>query len=506
MCKEKLNVSTKLQWGDSEFTLLGLFFSTELSEMTKTNYEKAIVKAKQCLNSWRYRYLTPIGKITVVKTLILSKFTHLFMSLPSTIQILDEINKLIFNYIWSGKPDKVNRQQICKKNLAGGLGMVNIYNFERSLKMRWLKCIISCQKPEWLTLLRCELEDLNRFTTLGGDWCTLKLQNINQFWKVVFIYFKEFSRDITVQSNKDIFCSSLWYNTHVGTGNIFFPDWFKHGIRIVGDVIDESGVFLTLSELKNLYNFPVNFLNYLTIKHKVQDFIASSKQETAAFDCQRPYIPFHLKTLASMQCGSKPIYLQLQSKNHYPSQNETKWCLTLNMDPSYNLWRLVYKICFYTISDNDCIWFQYRILHRFIGVKDFLKKIKISENNRCRLCNEYTESIVHLFSECAVSNALWNNLISWIEARITIRLSLNKTSKIIGYTQWDNQFWPLNFVLTMTRRYIFTCAKTERDPNIYCLQSIIKSKYYEQEMLAKVNNTFQKFKKNWSVWHTIFSD
>ena len=311
LCTEQLNVGTKLQWGDSEFTLLGLSYSTELSEMTKTNYAKAILRAKQCLNSWRYRYLTPIGKINVIKTLILSKFTHLFMSLPSTTNILDEINKLLFNYIWCGKPDKDNRQQICKNNIAGGLGMINIYDFERSLKVRWLKSIISCQNTEWLTLLNCELKDLNRFTILGGEWCNHKLSKINHFWKTVFEYFRQLCRDITVQSNQDIFCSSIWYNFHLGTRDIFFPDWYKHGVRIIGDVIDEHGNFMTLSALKHHYNFQINFLNYLTIKQKVQNFIASSQQERV-LHFERPYIPFHMKTLALNDHRSKPIYLQLQ--------------------------------------------------------------------------------------------------------------------------------------------------------------------------------------------------
>ena len=78
--KAKLDIST-LHWGDSQFTLLGLEFSTDLSKTPDINYSKAISKAKSLLSSWKYRYLTPIGKITILKTFILSKFNHLFMSI-----------------------------------------------------------------------------------------------------------------------------------------------------------------------------------------------------------------------------------------------------------------------------------------------------------------------------------------------------------------------------------------------------------------------------------------
>ena len=51
-CKEKLNVSSKLHWGDSDFNLPGIDFSIELTQMPELNYEKAILRAKQTLNSW----------------------------------------------------------------------------------------------------------------------------------------------------------------------------------------------------------------------------------------------------------------------------------------------------------------------------------------------------------------------------------------------------------------------------------------------------------------------
>ena len=115
--------------------------------------------------------------------------------------------------------------------------------------------------------------------------------------------------------------------------------------------------------------------------------------------------------------------------------------------------------------------------------------MKISDTNQCRLCNQNPESILHLLAECHVSNELWNNVISWIEARVPVTLNLDITAKTIGYVHQDRFFWPLNFFLIITRRYIFSCAIHDRDPNIYCLQNIIKTKYNEQEMLSKVNNT-----------------
>jgi hypothetical protein len=46
-------------------------------------------------------------KVTVIKTLALPKLIHLFTSLPNLKQsMLNELNKLFFNFIWDGKTEK----------------------------------------------------------------------------------------------------------------------------------------------------------------------------------------------------------------------------------------------------------------------------------------------------------------------------------------------------------------------------------------------------------------
>ena len=546
--------------------------------MPELNYEKAILRVKQTLNSWQHRYLTPIGKITVIKTLILSKFTHLFLSVSTPPHLINTLNKLLFSYIWDGKPDKINRQQICKKISDGGLAMIHVYNFERSLKIRWVKHIISGRNCAWLTLLNHEIKDLNKLALLGGDWLNHRISNLNPFWKTVFSYFMELCRKVKVHSRQDIVSSSLWFNTHIGTDNLFFPDWFKHGIYSIGDIIHTNGNILSLPEMKNRYNFSINFLNYFTVKKVLQNFI-TLYQQSNTFGFQRPFIPFHIKDLLLPGSGHKSVYFQLQQKINKPRKNELKWCLELDIVQDNDFWKQVYKICFCAINDNEYIWFQYRILYRILGVNELLVKMENAENDTCRLCHCHVESPTHLFSECTVTNALWNNVVSWIETKISIKLHLDKISKTLGYLEQDNFFWPLNFFLTITRYYIFTCAYKHQDPNIYCLhlfiylfgvlrrfqhctghittgswkgrgnqyiefarvvycklptngkqlpafplkavtgiepptsevggksvQNTMKQKFFEQEMLSRVNNTNERFEKTWSRWCKILKN
>ena len=58
------------------------------------------------------------------KTMFLSKLTHLFLSVPALPTVLQEINSLMFSFLWNNKPDKVKRNNICGDYLNGGLKMI----------------------------------------------------------------------------------------------------------------------------------------------------------------------------------------------------------------------------------------------------------------------------------------------------------------------------------------------------------------------------------------------
>ena len=87
------------------------------------------------MENWKSRFLTPFGRITLIKTLFLPKLIHLIMLLPVPNVPLQEINNLMYELLWDSKPDKVKRKTICAECSKGGLRMTDIFNFEKVLKL-----------------------------------------------------------------------------------------------------------------------------------------------------------------------------------------------------------------------------------------------------------------------------------------------------------------------------------------------------------------------------------
>ena len=501
-CKEKLDVTLDLDWGKQEFILLGIKFNVNLTSMPKLNFENSLQKIQTELKMWQVRHLTPFGKVTVLKSLILAKFIHLFLSLPTPEDVITKLNFLCYRFLWNDKPDKIKRDVICLDYLKGGIKMVNISKFIISLKLTWIRRIFCDVKTQWFNLFS-EMYPVQKLS-LGFDLSkTILLHMKNEFWIDIITYWQNFCKTKEIRSNSDIVCSPLWYNTNISKDALYFPKWSNKGISMVGDIIDDQWNVLNPEVLKRKFEFSFNILDYYRLKYLVKTFITTYKEEGPS-NYMRPCCPSHLKILYKSKKGCKDFYnLLLERDTKYPVPIP-KW-EELVLHSKYS-WTQIYKICCKSIKDNKFIWFQYKILNNILDTQYYLYKIKILDDNTCRLCNQHPETILHLFAECTKSSELWRNVKHWVFTRLGLNLDFDSGVKIFGYNDNNENFWPLNFMLIVTRYYIYWCAKKGFQLNIFHLQREIKKRFNEQKISSFMNNSNQLFEKRWSVWQNLFID
>ena len=121
--------------------------------MIVLNYQSKIDEIKRLISRWLKRQLTTLGKITVIKTIMLPKLTHLFKSLPApSTDILRDLEKLYFGFIWNFKPDRIARKVIIQDFSRGGLRMIHLVSFIKSLKLTWIRRILT-EHSSWTQLL-----------------------------------------------------------------------------------------------------------------------------------------------------------------------------------------------------------------------------------------------------------------------------------------------------------------------------------------------------------------
>ena len=66
------------------FEILGIHYDTNhMNDITEINILKKMCEIKKLIRVWQSRNLTPYGKVTIIKSCLLSKITHMLLSLPS---------------------------------------------------------------------------------------------------------------------------------------------------------------------------------------------------------------------------------------------------------------------------------------------------------------------------------------------------------------------------------------------------------------------------------------
>ena len=82
-------------------------FSSNLEGM-ESNFDSKIQEIKNLFNNWLNRKLSIYGKIVIVKSLGLSKLSHLALVLPNLRhEQIKQLESLVFRFLWNNKPDKV---------------------------------------------------------------------------------------------------------------------------------------------------------------------------------------------------------------------------------------------------------------------------------------------------------------------------------------------------------------------------------------------------------------
>ena len=130
---------------------LGISFSHHEEDFFRLNYVPKLSRLKNILGVWSGRDLTPLGKITLIKTFALSQLVYLFTVLPNPpSSYITELNRILFNFIWNGKPDKIKRSVLINNINEGGLKMFHIESFIKSLKCSWVRRLSGDLNQDWM--------------------------------------------------------------------------------------------------------------------------------------------------------------------------------------------------------------------------------------------------------------------------------------------------------------------------------------------------------------------
>ena len=478
---------------NSKFKYLGIIFSTNINNIVNLNFENKLQEIEKLLKTWNKRLLTPFGKITVIKTLAISKLTYLFMNLPDPEQrFISELETILYKFLWEGKTNRINKKQSCLSKENGGLNMVDVENYITCLKVSIYKKIINDNDLKSVIYAMYPL--LRNIELHGYEYLTKitdnnNINNINNaFWVDILKRIKRVLIQKKPDSFNEILAEYIFYNKNVYIGNqtIFLKSWFDNDIIKIHHLVKDDGTFLSYNEFAVKYiNVRTNFVVYNGVISAIKDYMRTVGVTNEPSGNVQESVGWRILK------GPKNTIKDVLKSKPQIHNSKTKWDNTFD---ELN-WNNIYHICHKTTCDTKLRWFQLRLLYRILPTNRFLFLRKIKASELCDLCHTMVETIEHMFYDCDVIKLFWQNLVNKFIDKLphTNNMDIFKELILFGTKKNVRTDKPFDLLILCSKYYIYSCKFQNNIPNVDVFLKIFKYRVKTEKLYHKniQNNNFE---------------
>ncbi len=437
--------------------------------MIDKNYSEKLAKIETQMNIWSARTLTPLGRNTVLKSLLLPKLNHLFAALPNPPDAtIDKLQKLCYKFVWKGKPDKIKRKVVILNPKHGGFKVPKISEIITAQKLGWIRRLITTDN-KWQYLFYKHLTSQDFLWMADSNYINMITPQTftNAFWRDTLYSWSKYivKRKNIILKESDLQSQPLWQNNNITIGNksFYYKQWHQKGIVFINDLLNINGNLLTYDEFSNVYLIKTNFLIYESVKQAVCSYIKKSKMWPLKGRLQNPILPFNFTELTNEK-GTRHFYEVLLNSTFVKLPCNLKWeerldkCFT---DKEWETYNIIANKC---TQSTELKWLHYKIVHHILPTKTLLFKMKLVDSPLCAFCNIHLETIDHLFWECDCIQQIWKDLNSWISNELQITLKFNIQNIILGMKGVNNN--PVNAILLVVKQIIYRHSINKTIPNI----------------------------------------
>ena len=262
---------------------------------------------------WLKRQITPLGRVAVLKSLILSKIIHLWMLLPNPPDnLVNELQKTVFQFVWNRKQDRISRKIAVRSIAKGGLGIPNIKTYINALKLIWIRKL-KTSEHKWKSIIKSTYPKVVWSEQLGSS-LHFQEHKVNKFWSHVFMAYKEFGKQIHVENSEELVAEPIFCNQNILVGNriIFYKNWIDKGVCHIKNMLNDNGTFMSFKSFKEKFGIKTDYITYIRCVQAIKSYIR--KTEITVEAKNSAYLIKTLKTIYNRRKGSR-LYYEVLTQN-----------------------------------------------------------------------------------------------------------------------------------------------------------------------------------------------
>ena len=482
-----------------ELKILGITFNGNNKDLTTSNIMRILPSVEKEIVQWKRRHLTLIGKITVIKALLLSKLVHIFSSLPNPSEaVIKKIETIFFRFIWNDKNDRVKRSKLIQQLELDGLNMIYLHGFVRSMKISWIQRFYKSNHA-WSLIVQKNIPLFEDLRTYGSK----KLRSItktlkNQFWKEVLEAWTDFF-ELYKPSTDEIITETLWFSDVTKFNNSIVKCWDARGIRFIADLINrDTGTLYSKNEIENIYNVRMTFLCYASLLKSLPKVIRTKNYKSKVV---YPLIPYRISLMSRKSKMSRLAYreFQLSRRSDYRKTQlklEQKW----NRDIGHFQIGTMQDI--HSVTNSTYLQaFHFRLISRIIPTKQFLHRIGISENNLCTFCFSSTETLSHLFWECMQVKSFIEEIKKMLDDEYNLTYNISQKEWFFPSTSECSKKEIL--ITTIAKLTIYHAQNKDTTLSVRHFLNKLKQEVENDRYIAELRGNNDKFEEKWGSLNMV---
>lgn len=417
----------------SSVKILGVHFQNNMcASNIETNWLPRVDKIKCIIQSWYKRNLSIMGKICLVKSLLISQLTYVMQALVIPMHILQQINTILFRFIWKKRYsntkafEKVKRKIMCKDTEQGGLNMINIVDMQNSFLLAWANKLRSKQNCKWKQI------PMTVFSTLGHNLACFssnvevkRFKGIgsvtNVFWKQVLqCYLEQFQVENARATHlKPVEYQIIWNNDCIQfkRNTLFIKDWIKAGICLVKDVLNDDKTVLPFDVICQKVGYkPTRRFEYGAVTSAIYALFGKYEpiKDAEGYSILEATVPRILRKYLIDRDKVLPVSTQF-------------WLHNFNIEIEKENWMCA-KDC---TKETRLRLLHWKVLHNIYPTNILLNKIGYANSNKCQFCNviDYPE---HFFYECRKIKKIWKIVENKIYLKFDMVAKIGVTDVLLG--------------------------------------------------------------------------
>lgn len=411
---------------------------------------------------------------------------------------LKEIDKIMFDFLWSRRKPKVSKQVIQQQYEKGGLKAPNISNRVISWQIMWLQRATKHPSRKWVVILDTILNSiLFKDLLKSSSNRNPVLSKLPKFYANIINNWQKLTKDPEINA-KYVKSQLIWLNKDITINNepFFWTKWYNAGIVSINDLLNENNNFLSHTELSSKYNIKCNFIESLQIRQSIP-FAWRQTLRVQAMEEQN-------KCLSLSNITSKQVYWTLMEKMKQTKPScINKWMAELNIDSENDnddldkVWEQTFLMPFKTCDEPLLQSFQFRVLHRILPCNHWLNSLKVTNSPICTFCDD-DDTIIHYLAHCHTVVNFWNDFALWWTSFAT-DIIINEITVIFGFEVTDNESKMLNYAVILAKHYIYNSKRNQCIPCFRNYLAQLTERLHLKQMYYSQNGMLDKFNRKWTL-------